>query len=215
MKAQPPTKAKAVPTEVEVTEQVAVKVQKLKTTAIKAIQKAKQPRRLIEQEKTAELGIRVARSAKAAADMAGEQRLNAALGQLKGPLTDYKRPDFTPLKETMRQADIDALHDDIWTNPHSPDHFDMLGTAKAWSKVSEGFVPTRGEILLLEKQWGKEFAKALLKKRPFGDRAWDSAADVSNFMRTMLVGGDISVAGRQLRVLGQAYPLEWGWAFNI
>ncbi len=199
---KPPTEAKP-PIDVE------TKTQKLKTKALKDIAKAKQPRRLIEKEKTAELGKRAARSAKAAEQAAGEQRLNAALGQLKGPLTDYKRPDFTPLKETMSQEEIDVLHDDIWVNPHSPDHFDMLGTAKAWSKVTEGFVPTRGEILLLEKQWGKEFAKVLLKKRPLGDRAWDTAADISNFMRTMIAGGDVSVAGRQLRVLGQAFPKEW------
>ncbi len=188
------------------------KMQKLMDRAIKDIGKAKQPRRLIEKEKTAELGKRAGRSAKAAADAAGEQRLNAALGQLKGPLTDYKRPDFTPLKETWSQADIDAAHDDIWVRPHSPDHFDQLSTAEAWSKVTEGFVPTRGEILLLEKQWGKGIVRALLKKRPFGDRAWDAGADVSNFMITMIAGGDASVAGRQLRVLGQAYPLEWGTA---
>ncbi len=188
------------------------KIQKIKDKAIKDIGKAKQPRRLIEKEKTKELGKRAVRSASAAANAAGEQRLNAALGQLKGPLTDYKHPDFTPLKETMSQKDIDTLHDDIWVNPHSPDHFNTLSTSKAWSKVTEGFVPTRGEILLLEKQWGKAIARALLKKRPFGDRAWDTAADISNFMRTMIAGGDVSVAGRQLRVLGQAYPIEWGGA---
>lgn len=184
----------------------------LTNKALKQLSKAERPRELIEVEKTKELGKRAARSAAAAEQATGAERLISALGELKGPLTEYKNPDFTPLKETMSKEEIDALHDDIWKRPHSEDHFDKLGTAKAWAKVVEGFVPTRGEIILLEKQWGKEFAKQLLKKLPLGDRAWDTAADISNFMRTMLAGGDVSVAGRQLRVLGQRYPEEFGKA---
>jgi hypothetical protein len=184
-------------------------VKTLTDKALKQLGQAERPRQIIEAEKTKELGKRAARSAMAAEAAEGEGRLSAALGQLKGQLTEYKRPDFTPLKETMPQNEIDALHDDIWKRPHNPDHFSKLNTAKAWSKVVEGFVPTRGEILLLEKQWGKEFAKGLLKKRPLGDRAWDTAADISNFMRTMLAGGDVSVAGRQLRLLGQRYPIKF------
>ncbi|MHC4122003.1 MAG: hypothetical protein ACYSSI_00385, partial [Planctomycetota bacterium] len=188
------------------------KVKPLIDKALTELDKAKRPREIIEAAKTQELGKRVAQSAQAAELAEGAGRLTAALGKLKGPLTEYKNPDFTPLKETMSQTDIDALHNDIWERPHTDDHFSKLNTAKAWSKVVEGFVPTRGEIILLEKQWGKEFAKGLLKKRALGDRAWDTAADISNFMRTMLAGGDVSVAGRQLRVMGQRYPIEFGKA---
>ena len=187
-------------------------IQTLTAKALTELGKAKRPRAIIEVEKTKELGKRVAMSAAAAERASGEDKLVAALGQLKGELTQYKSPDFTPLRDTMKAEDINVLHDDVWLRPHSENHFDKLNTAKAWAKVVEGYVPTRGEIQLLEKQWGKEFAKGLLKKRPLGDRAWDTAADVSNFMRTMLVGGDVSVAGRQLRVLGQRYPLEFGRA---
>ncbi len=209
-----PTEGKVAPTPEQIAEKARAKVKTLTDKAIGELGKAERPREIIEALKTKELGKRAARSAQAAEVAEGEGRLSAALGQLKGQLTEYKNPDFTPLKDTMSKADIDALHDDVWKRPHNPDHFSRLNTAKAWSKVVEGFVPTRGEILLLEKQWGKEFAKGLLKKRPFGDRAWDTAADISNFMRTMLAGGDMSVAGRQLRVLGQRYPKEFGEAFK-
>ncbi len=174
--------------------------------------KAERPRDIIESQKTEELGKRVIISAQAAEQTTGEGRLFAALSPLKGELAEYKSPDFKPLKETMTSEEINLLHDDIWVRPWSQEHFDKLNTAKAWSKVTEGFVPTRGEILLLEKQWGSDFAKELLKKRPLGDKIWDGAADISNFMRTMVAGGDISVAGRQLRLLGQRYPAEYGKA---
>lgn len=189
-------------------------IKTLTKKALTELGKAERPREIIEAAKTLELGKRAARSAAAAERAAGAERLTSALGQLKGELTEYKNPDFTPLKETMANKDIDALHDDIWARPHTEDHFSKINTAKAWSKVVEGFVPTRGEIILLEKQWGKEFAKGLLRRLPLGDKAWDTAADISNFMRTMLAGGDVSVAGRQLRVLGQLYPKEYGVAIK-
>ncbi len=207
-----PVEAKVTPTPEQIAKTQRAKVKTLTDKALTELGKAERPREIIEALKTKELGKRAARSAQAAEIAEGEGRLSAALGQLKGPLAEYKNPDFTPLKDTMSKADIDALHDDVWVRPHNPDHFSRLNTAKAWSKVVEGFVPTRGEILLLEKQWGKEFARGLLKKRPLGDRAWDTAADISNFMRTMIAGGDVSVAGRQLRVLGQRYPKEFGEA---
>lgn len=187
-------------------------IKTLTDKALSELAKAERPREIIEAEKTKELGKRVAISAQAAETTTGEERLYAALRPLKGELTEYKRPDFKPLKETMPVEDIDALHDDVWTRPWSQEHFDKLNTAKAWAKVVEGFVPTRGEILMLEKQWGKEFAKGLLKKLPLGDKIWDAASDISNFLRTMTAGGDVSVAGRQLRVLGQLYPKEYGKA---
>ncbi len=203
-------KPEPTPEEIKVKKQA--KVKKLTDKALVELGKAERPRQIIEAEKTKELGKRAARSAAAAQSTTGEQRLTSALGQLKGPLAEYKRPDFTPLRDTMAPKDINALHDDIWERPHTPDHFTTLNTAQAWNKVADGFVPTRGEIQLLEKQWGKEFAKSLLKRRPIGDRAWDAAADISNFMRTMIAGGDASVAGRQLRVLGQRYPKEFAAA---
>jgi hypothetical protein len=207
-----PVEVEAEPTAEQIKAKEAAKIKKLTDKAVEELGKAKKPREIIEVEKTAELGKRAARSAQAAEIAEGAGRLSAALGELRGPLTEYKSPDFTPLKETMTTKETDALHNDIWQRPHNPDHFSKINTAKAWSKVVEGFIPTRGEILLLEKQWGKEFSKGLLKKRPLGDKAWDTAADVSNFMRTMIAGGDVSVAGRQLRVLGQRYPVEFGAA---
>ena len=206
------TKPKPKPTPEQIAEQQRTKIKKLTDKVVSQLGAAERPREIIEALKTKELGKRAARSAQAAEVAEGEGRLSAALGQLKGQLTEYKNPDFTPLKDTMSKAEIDALHDDIWVRPHNPDHFARLNTAKAWSKVVEGFIPTRGEILSLEKQWGKEVARGLLRKRPWGDKAWDTAADISNFMRTMIAGGDVSVAGRQLRVLGQLYPKEFGKA---
>ena len=205
---QPAAEVVVEPTPEQIAEKQQAKTKKLTDKVLVELSKAERPRAIIEAEKTKELGKRAVRSAAAAEMATGEARMHAATSQLKGELTEYKNPDFTPLKETMTKKEIDSLHDDIWTRPHSDNHFDRLNTARAWTKVTEGFVPTRGEILLLEKQWGKEFAKGLLKKRPLGDRAWDTAADISNFMRTMIAGGDISVAGRQLRLLEQIYPKE-------
>lgn len=222
--AQPtPAKSEGEPTPEEIAEKQKAKVKKLTDKVIAALKPVKFARQItpefkpslrveIEKAKTKELGRRVGKSAEAAGKAKGEERLTSALGELRGPLTEYKHPDFPPISEIMSKKETDELHNDIWVRPHTDNHFAKLNTAQAWSKVVEGFIPTRGEILLLEKQWGKEFAKGLLRKLPFGDRAWDTAADISNFMRTMLAGGDASVAGRQLRVLGQLYPKEFAKA---
>jgi len=189
-------------------------IKSLTDKALVELAKAEKPRAQIETEKTTELGKRAAIGERAVGTAKGEQRLEAALSSLKGPLTEYKNPDFKPLRETMPKEALSTLHDDIWLKPHTDEFFTKLNTAKAWAKVVEGFVPTRGEILLLEKQWGKDFAKGLLKKLPLGDKIWDTVADISNFMRTMVAGGDVSAVGRQLRLLGQIYPQEYGRAIK-
>jgi hypothetical protein len=183
--------------------QTSIDVKAVADKAIAQIRTAEKPRAEIELEKTAELGRRVSNASKMAETVSGEQRAYAAKSQLKGELTDYKRPDFTPLRETLTQPEIDVLFDDIWKRPHSPEFFDKIHTNDAFQKVVEGYVPTRNEILLLEKQFGSEIAKGLLAKRPFWSKFWgDIVPDISNFMRTMQAGGDISIAGRQLRALG-------------
>lgn len=179
-----------------------VDIEEARMAVIRSLQDAQAPRDRIEAQQTEELGRRAALASQAVDGVNGEQKMNAALSQMRGQLTEYTSPDFTPLRNTLSQPQIDALYNDIWQRPHSPDFFDKLNTSKAFETVVDGFVPTRGEMTLLEKQFGGEFVRPLLNRLPLSVRLWDNFADVGNLMRTLVAGGDVSVAGRQLRVLG-------------
>ena len=89
------------PTPEQIVAQQKIKVTKLTKKALTQLGEAERPREIIEALKTKELGKRAAKSAMAAEIAEGEGRLSAALGQLKGKLTEYKNPHFTPLKDTM------------------------------------------------------------------------------------------------------------------
>jgi len=179
-------------------------------TAAKHLKTAKVPRMEIEAEKTAELGKRMEKAQSASMTATGERRVGAGLRELKGELTEYQRPEFEPLRNKFTQEQTDAMYDDIYTRPHDPQFFSSLNTAKAFEKVLNGYVPTRGEIRLLRAQWGDEFVRPLMGKMNYTDQALWWVEEVAGALKGFQAGGEISSIGRQGLPILAVSPSEYG-----
>ncbi len=110
----------------------------------------------------------------------------------------------------MTAADIDGLYNQI---NHGPlPFFKKLNTSQGLDKVLLGQVPTWGEINLLEDAFGPDFARAVLKKRPAGEKAWDTVMDLINLPRSVMSSMDISFPLRQgLLLIGEPKEFSAMW----
>ncbi len=72
----------------------------------------------------------------------------------------------------------------------------LIGNAEK-KGILQGRLPTMGEIRLLEKVYGPEFAQNLARMRPFGEKFWNGFLDFANVPRTLLASMDFSFPFRQ------------------
>ena len=72
-----------------------------------------------------------------------------------------------------------------------------------------GRLPTMGEIKLIEKVYGPEFAGHLARMRPFGERFWNGFLDFANVPRTLLASMDFSFPFRQGVFAMTRHPKEF------
>ncbi len=99
-------------------------------------------------------------------------------------------------RSLVGQADIDSMIDDIGRNP-SLRPFERTNTQAALIDVLNGKLPTRGQIGMLEKVFGPDFAAALQTNRGLGRKAWETFLDASGIPRSILSSFDISFPFRQ------------------
>ncbi len=89
--------------------------------------------------------------------------------------------------------------------------FDRVNINEALTRLLDPAVagiPREFELELLEKTFGSELIKEILKKRPLGTRAWELALGIANAPRALLASCDLSGLLRQGGVLVARHPIE-------
>ena len=158
--------------------------------------------------KSEELKRRVAAGAGILERGTGKKAFEKAKAPLAG---DLPKAEFTPPELSFTPPEIDGLFDLI--NKADLRFFSKLNTAEALTKVLTGQIPTKGEIWLLERIFGKDFGKALRAKGGRAGRWFEMALDVANIPRSFLTAFDLSAPLRQgALLLGQ--PREWAGALK-
>ncbi|KKN18523.1 hypothetical protein LCGC14_0954960 [marine sediment metagenome] len=176
------------------------------TNLVKAAKPVRKETELLKHE---ELSQRVAIGARILEAGEGRQASQAAKAPLKGKLP---QAEFAPPEVGLTPDDITGLFDKIRTSEIL--YFNKLTTSDALDKLLLGNIPTRGEIKLLEDVFGTDFAKAILAKRPMGEKAWELFLEIWNIPRTILASGEISASLRQGAVLAPKHYKDWGRSFK-
>jgi hypothetical protein len=185
-------------------------VESITAKVTQAIREAKPARATTEELKHAELSKRAAIAANVLQGGEGWQAFEKSKGALKGPLP---QADFELNLETfgITDADINAMFDKVRTSDLR--YFQKLNTGEALTKLLSGQIPTEGDIVLLEKQFGPDFAKAIMSKLPLYKKVLKTVAGALNIPRTLQTIGDLSATLRQGVVLAAGQPKQFGKAF--
>ncbi|KKM90334.1 hypothetical protein LCGC14_1239670, partial [marine sediment metagenome] len=174
------------------------------------IKEAKPVRKLTERLKSRELSRRVGRVAGEIERGEGEQAFIRAKGQLKGELP---KAAFEPPRESLGPSDVTDLFNQVRTaGGLTP--LNRVNVADALTKILAGELPTRGEIVALEKVFGADLAKAILSKRPLTTRAFESLLSAANLPRSILTAFDLSAPLRQGALL-IGHPKEFFGNFPV
>lgn len=190
-------------------ENFASKVKGATKTLTKAIRKAKRLRPQREAMIHKEKARRVAIAERIRQTRTGKEAGVRTRGILKG---EYPSPVFEPVESTIDGASIHTLFESIRTSGMR--HFDYRRTTDALMKVLSGELPTRGDINLLQKHFGKALGKAILAKRPPGQKFWETAVDIANIPRATLASWDLSFPLRQGGILLPGHPKQWAKSFG-
>lgn len=150
---------------------------------------------------------RVAMAQKIRASQKGEQAVLSSRGPLSGeyPIPAFTAPEILP-------ADRYYLFESLRTSKMPFFRYQNTGTALL--KTLGGEMPTRGEVALLEKHFGKGLAKAILQKRGLGEKAWQGTLDIMNMPRATLASWDLSFPLRQGVMLLPGHPKQWAKSFG-
>ena len=156
---------------------------------------------------------------KRARDLAREQQTGDAYQAflrskrvLKGPLPAvgiFPRPG-----EALTGRDVSILFDQIRKTDYLRP-FEIENAQQAMQDLlTQGVIPTRGDLAYLERVFGEDFTKVVLSRRQFSKKAWDAAGEVWNIPRAVLSSWDLSAPLRQGAVLAPRHPKEWKGAMD-
>jgi hypothetical protein len=139
---------------------------------------------------------------------------------------EIARPEFESIAQLFTPEEHEALLSRIWGRGSVLEfanaqpgqiNFRQLNAARAFEKLfhpDSATLPTPFELELLERVFGPELVRAVMSKKRFGQRAWDTFLDIWNLPRALLATGDISATIRQAGVLGPGNPIEFKNAFR-
>ncbi len=128
----------------------------------------------------------------------------AVKSALKGAL---KAPEFTPLKETLTDADINELVNVIRDSELSV--LEQTNAIDAITKgLMEGYVPAPFERELLRRAFGEEVGEELFNKLPHSAKLMYKIGNMLNLPRALLASFDLSAAGRQGAIHVMAHPIK-------
>ncbi len=161
---------------------------------VRLLKEAKPVRKETELLKHKEMQIRAARVAAMQETKTGQEALFASLGQLKGELPQAAFEPPAALGFTKVEAD--ALLDKIRTFPMPP-LSKITPEAALNSLIFEGRLPTKGELVTMERIFGSDLIKALLDKRALGEKIWDASMDTIGLPKALVASADISAPMRQ------------------
>jgi len=179
---------------------------------IEAIKDAKPAREATEALKHEELSKRSAIYASILQGGEGWKAFDEAKSALRGPLptADY---DIDLRKFEVTDADIERMFDRIRTDENLRP-FEKLNTAEALTNLIMGQIPTEGELVLLEREFGSEFVKAIMDKMPTSQKVTRIALDIANIPRTLKTIADLSATLRQGATLAVGQPIQFAEAFK-
>lgn len=188
---------------------IAAKTKSATARLVKSIKKAKRLRPQREAMIHKEKARRVAIAQKIRQDprLSPTEAAIRSRGVLKG---EYPSPVFGPIE--ILAEDKYLMLQSIRSSPMA--HFQYRGTTDALMKVLSGELPTRGDIQLLEKHFGRSLARAILAKRPAGQKAWETIIDIANIPRATLASWDLSFPLRQGAILVPGHPRAWTKSFG-
>jgi len=178
---------------------------------IDCIKDAKPAREVTEALKHQELSQRSAVFASILQGGEGYKAFEKAKGALRGflPQGEYL---LDLQKFGITDADIERMVDKIRLD-ESLKPFQKLNTYEAFTNLVMGAIPTEGELLLLEREFGPELAKAIMAKLPAGAKALKVAQDIANVPRTLVTIADLSATFRQGALLAFGQPVQFSQAF--
>jgi hypothetical protein len=147
-------------------------------------------------ERRLELGRRIGVGApEAARATSGAGRMQAALSAQRGKLPALDFPKIE-LDEDVIEKLVLRTTDGI-VNPNARlSFFDSINATKALEKiVYAGEIPSRSEMILLEKVFGPQLVEAVENLRPYG--AKEFVLDIINLPRSIMASADLSFGLRQ------------------
>lgn len=150
---------------------------------------------------------RVAVAQRVRAAQTGEKAALLSRAPLKG---EYSVPSFTP--PDILPADRYYMFESLRVSKMP--YFRYRNTADALMKIFRGDMPARAETALLQRHFGSGLAKAILQKRPLGQKAWQTTMDILNMPRATLASWDLSFPLRQGIMLLPGHPKQWAISFG-
>ncbi len=186
------------------------------TAVQKVVQALKEVRPARREQETIyhkERGERFAKAKEAGRAVEGQHGFYAEKAQLKG---EFTKAEFESLKGKINQEDIDTLFKAVAQHPdlsYGETLSARTGLAKLFGEHG-GAVPTKGEIILLNKVFPKEFTDALLDKRDIWLKAKEAGMEIANVPRAIMASFDLSFGLRQGVFVAARHPVIFWEAFG-
>lgn len=156
-----------------------------------------------------EMSRRVAAGADILSRGRGEEAFQAARGPLAG---QQPVAQFEPPRGVLRIDEVSDLFNSIADSDLR--FLDRINAGKGLEKIMDGQLPTRSEVVLLEKVFGTDFAQTVLSKRALGERVFENFVDGMNLPRALLATADMSAPLRQGILLGPRHPVNFARSFG-
>ena len=163
---------------------------------INAIKEAKPTREAQEALYTQIRGQKMAGAEQVGQQLGGEAGFYKKLGVFKG---EMPKVQFTSIRDKLCQQIRDTLFNRLETSKNLGE-WEKLPAGKGLAKLLGeygGQVPTRGELDLLDKEFGKEFVDTILSKRSNGEKLSEWFGQGVNVPKSLLSSFDMSMPFRQ------------------
>jgi hypothetical protein len=159
--------------------------------------------------RSTELSKKVGRGAAVLEAGEGQAAFAQSKAQLRGALPN---PRFVPPEISSEQLHL--LTERVRKHPDMQ-FFTKQNTNDALQKLLAGEVPTKSELVLLEKAFGSDLVDAfILRTKTFKGQVGSFVLDVMLLPKTIRSAYDISFPFRQGFLLGARNPVEWTRAFK-
>lgn len=162
---------------------------------------AKQARTKQETLYSAERGRRSRAADRAMTNLGGRAGYEAALQELKGELPKLKFGGF----DNFDESGLDALFTHIQGHPELRP-FEKIRAQQALLHVTSGRVPTRSELELMGRVFGREVSGRIAASIPFWKKAKTLGLELMNVPRALMASMDMSAPFRQGLVAGARHP---------
>ena len=138
----------------------------------------------------------------------GEAGFYAGRGTLRGP--NLPTPSGEAVRGQFSQQEVDALVNHPLSHPAATARpLEAANAQAALLDTLSGQLPTKGQIGLLERYFGTEFAAAVRSNRPLGAKGWETLVDLYHLPRTVMASIDNSFPLRQGVMTITRHPKEW------